>query len=152
MTQTAGSGRYNDRAGRAWETACARALTDSGHFPSAAPMPRGTPGDLSGTWDVSVECTVSPWSKMWQKMGQASHAAAFRGLPYWCVWRKRNQEPGLLGSTDPMDGAVLTSPRVWWHVVARLEAYERAEMDAEREYERGYRDGARGRAIEAAAQ
>jgi hypothetical protein len=150
MNQSSGSGRYNDRAGRSWEAACAAALNQTGHFPSAAPLPRGTPGDLSGTWDVSVECTVSPWRAMWVKLRQSQAAADTRGLPFWCVWRKRNAEPGMGGSVDPMDGAILTSPRVWWNMVARLESYEHAELAAEHEYERGYRDGARGRAIEAA--
>ena len=149
MSQTAGSGRYNHRAGREWEAAWARSLQANG-FPSAAQLPRGTPADLSGTWDVSVECTVSPWRAMWVKLQQAATAATEQGLSYWCVWRKRNAEPGMTGSTDPMNGAILTSPRVWWAMVARLERYEQQEADAELAYDRGYRDGARGRAIEAA--
>ena len=149
MPQTSGSGRYNDRAGRDWETRCAAALNTDG-WPAAAPMPRGTPGDLSGTWDVSVECTVSPWSRMWAKLRQAREAADVRSLPYAVVWKKRNKEPGMAGSTDPMEGVILMSARNFWQMAARLEAYERAEMDAELEYSRGYRDGARARAIEAA--
>jgi len=144
MTQTSGSGRYNDRAGRNWETACARALNEHG-FPAAERRGDSVHGrDLSGTWDVSVECTISEWAQIWRKLRQALGAAGEQALPYHCVWKRQKGKP------DPMDGAVVTSPRVWWAMVARLEAYERAEMDAELEYRRGYRDGASGRAVEAA--
>ena len=153
MTQTSGSGRYNDRAGRDGETRCAAALNTSG-WPAAAPMPRGTPGDLSGTGQINVECTVSPWSRMWQKLRQSEAAAEARPgygvAPYAVVWKKRNKEPGMAGSADPMEGVILMGARNFWQMAARLEAYERAEMDAELEYSRGYRDGARARAIEAA--
>jgi hypothetical protein len=141
--QSSGQGRYNDRAGRAWEKACAEWLRETGLYPHAEQNPRGTVSDLSGTGDVAAECTVKVWEEMWRKLVQAEKAADARGLPWPAVWKRAT-------GGRPGEGFVIMRALDFWHMAKRLDGYEAREMDGAAEYRRGYRDGAAGRAVEEA--
>ncbi len=115
-------GRSNRRNGAAWQHACARWLRENG-FPGAEYQLRHHVGDIIGTGDISVEATRAEWDKIGPKMTQAANDAARRGLPWYCVWKKR------IGKTSPADGWIVTPASVFWSMAAeldRLQGIERA--------------------------
>lgn len=115
-------GRSNRRNGRAWQADCAHWLREHG-FPGAEYQIRFHAGDLVGTGDVSVEATRAGWDQLGVKMAQAEGDAGRRGLPWWCVWKKRQ------GKTDPGEGWVVCPAVVFWELAAeldRLQGIERA--------------------------
>lgn len=129
-------------AGNLWMAACERYLAPI--WPGVGRQRRPHSNDLTGTWDLGIEATITAWSQIWQKLAQAERDAKERGLELSCVWKKHNRAPGDMGSVDPGEGAVLMYARQFFPMVARLERLERLELDAAAEYDRGYRNGARG--------
>jgi hypothetical protein len=127
-------GRSNRARGKNWQLACSAWLRDHG-YPHAAYEVRNGSGDIFGTGDVSTECTLAGWDQIWLKLGQAGRDAHARGLDDYVVWKKRT------GTTDPGDGAVLMPARLFWPLMAELEARRRSEADALHEFDRGVRAG-----------
>jgi len=136
-------GSANRRAGKAWQLACANWLRGHG-FPHAEYIVRNGSSDISGTWDIAVEATVTTWDKIWIKLDQAARDGRNRGLDIWCVWRKRT------GATDPGEGAIVMPARLFWPLMADLDAYQRAEMEFvdtwEKAFAAGFKAGAKGEA------
>ena len=62
--------------------------------------------------------------------------ATNKGLDDYVVWKKRR------GATSPGNGMVMMSAHKFWPLMLELAAYRRTEMDAQREFERGFRLGA----------
>lgn len=131
-------GRANRRAGYDFQLACAAWLRDNG-YPHAEYVNRNGSGDIAGTGDVSVETTQTAWGKIWIKLGQSTRDAIARNLPIPVVWKKKN------GKSDPAEGIILISPRLFWPMMLELDAYRRNEMDAQLQFERGYELGRRER-------
>lgn len=127
-------GLRNKNAGKKWQQDCASWLRVNG-WPSAGYEIRNHSGDLTGTWDLSVECTITGWDKLWIKLGQALKDAQERGLSDFCVWKKRT------GTTDPGNGAVIMRAREFFPLIMRLEKLEHADLEAADAYDRGYRNG-----------
>jgi hypothetical protein len=130
-------GASNRRAGKQWQLNTAAWLRDSGHFPNAEYVIRNGAGDISGTWDISVETTVTTWDKIWIKLDQAKRDAEAKGLRDYVVWKKRT------GTADPGDGAVIMPAARFWALIADLEAYVRADMDYTETWEKAFTAGFR---------
>ena len=127
-------GRSNRRNGKDWQLACAAWLRDHG-FPHAAYEVREGASDILGTGDVATECTLTTWDKIWIKLDQAARDAKRRGLDSYVVWKKRS------GTRDPGLGLVCMPAKDFWPMVVKLDAYESADLDAQYQFERGYRLG-----------
>lgn len=130
-------GASNRRAGKVWQLACASWLRLSTPFRHAAYEVRNGSSDIIGTWDVAVEATVTTWDKIWIKLDQAERDAANRGLDIWCVWKKRT------GKSDPGEGAIVMPAKIFWPLVADLEAYQQAEADYHLNWEKAFAAGFR---------
>lgn len=100
-------------------------------------------GDFTGTWDLNVEATIVPWSKIWVKLRQSEGDARNRGLDLACVWKKHNRSEDHRGPlpVDPGEGAVIMYAWQFFPLVARLEKLEAASLDAEDQYTRGFTAG-----------
>ena len=141
MTDRARLGRRNQVAGDKWRDDCVRWLNEHG-WPGAGYQLRAHSNDLTGTWDLAVETTITTWDKIWGKLDQARDDARHRHLTDFCVWKKRNRsEVEGRGSADPGKSAVLMTAERFFPLVMRLEELERREMDAEQEFKRGFRLG-----------
>lgn len=135
MTEAnARQGRRNQSAGKRWQQDCATWLRANG-WPSAGYEIRNRSSDLIGTWDLAVECTITGWDKIHIKADQAKRDARARGLPWWCVWKKRN------GVADPGAGLVMMAAYDLFRLVQRLEKLEHAELNAAEAYDRGFSAG-----------
>ena len=124
-------GRRYKRSGENWRQACAGWLNDNG-WPGAGTQTRKGRSDLTGTWDLAVECTITAWDKIWIKMAQAANDARARGLEDYCVWKKRN------GATDPGLGVVLMPAHRFFRLVMRLEKLEARALEEDDQYTRGW--------------
>ena len=127
-------GRANRRIGKDFQEDCAAWLRRNG-WPHAEYVNRNGSSDIAGTGDVAVEATTTTWDKIWIKLKQSTRDAAARGLDTPIVWKKQN------GKTDPGEGVVLLSAKIFWADRADLEAYRRREMDMQDQFERGYELG-----------
>ena len=123
-------------AGNLWMAACERYLAPI--WPGVGRQRKPHSNDLTGTWDLGIEATIVPWSKIWQKLTQAERDAKERGLELSCVWKKHNRAPGDRGAVDPGEGAVLMYARQFFPMVARLEKLEAADLRAGDEFTRGW--------------
>jgi hypothetical protein len=136
-------GTSNRRAGKRWNIDCAADLRDNRGFPHAEYVIRNGSGDISGTWDINVEATLTTWDKIWIKLDQAARDAKARGLKDYVVWKKRN------GKADPGAGAIIMPAANFWALVADLEAHVAADVDYtdtwERAFAAGFRAGAAGK-------
>ena len=132
-------GRSNRRAGKTWQLACAAWLRDHG-YPNASYEIREGASDILGTGDIAVECTLTTWDKVWIKLDQSARDAVRRGLDFYVVWKKRN------GAPDPGLGLICMPARQFWALMADLDAYRRADLNAETMFERGYELGRKERA------
>lgn len=137
------NGRRNRAAGRRWELDCATWLRANG-WPNVSRENNYHRGDLVGTGDFHAECTITEWLHIWAKLRQAAADAAERGLTEYGVWRKQK------GTGDPGAGVIVVPAGQFWAVRAELEAYRRAEMDAQLSYDRGYTAGREAREREGA--
>jgi hypothetical protein len=139
-------GRSNRAKGKDWQLACSDWLRNHG-YPYAAYEIRNGKSDVIGTGDIALECADVGWDQIWIKLGQAARDGTARGLSDSCVWKKRNRmvDPDtgkvIPGSTDPGEGAVLMAGRVFWPLMAELEARRQQEADALHEFDRGFRLG-----------
>jgi hypothetical protein len=149
MPQSSGSRRYNDRAGLQWQAAAAQWLRNQGIYPHAESTGRWGERDLTGTGDVSVECTVEVWANISTKTADAElHARVSEPrLPWPVVWKRRQK--GKAAGEDIGRSYVVMEARNFWSMVRRLEDLEAREMDVEAEFERGFRLG-RKKAVEEA--
>ena len=127
-------GRSNRRTGKDAQLGGAAWLRGNG-YPNAAYEVRNGASDIIGTGDVAVEVTVTTWDKIWIKLDQAARDATRRGLDVYCVWKKRS------GKTDMGEGVIVIPAKLFWPLMADLDAYRRTEMDAQLQFERGYRLG-----------
>ena len=127
-------GRANRRAGKDAQLAGAAKARTLG-YPNAAYEVRNGSSDIIGTGDLAIEVTTTGWDKIWIKLDQAARDAKRRGLDAYCVWKKRN------GKTDMGEGAIIIPAKLFLPMMADLDAYRRTEMDAQLQFERGYRLG-----------
>ena len=132
MVDRARQGRRNRTAGLNWNRACVLYLRN--WWPSAERQLREHRSDLDGIGDIGIETTIEPWAQLWKKMAQAESDAHARGLDVWCVWKKRNREPGERGdgATDPARAAVIFEARVIFPQLARLEWLESQLLAADK--------------------
>jgi hypothetical protein len=139
-------GANNKRAGKAWELACADWLRRHG-FPNASREVRNGRSDILGIGDMALETTITTWRMIWQKLGQAERDAKTRDLTDFCVWRKHTKiiDPDtgktIPGVADPGEGAVIMPARIFWPLMADLDAYRRAEMDFHDTWEKAFSAG-----------
>lgn len=124
-------GQRYKRAGEQWRQDCADWLQDNG-WPGAGTQTRNRRSDLTGTWDLAVECTIIGWDKIWMKLEQSARDAKERGLTDFCVWKKRN------GRASPAMGAVMMPAHRFFPLVQRLEKLERDAVDADDQFTRGW--------------
>jgi len=127
-------GASNRRNGKHAQLDAAAWLRDHG-YPHAAYEVRNGSSDIIGTWDVAVEVTLTTWDKIWIKLDQAERDAKRRGLDIWCVWKKRR------GKADPGEGAIVMPAKVFWPLMADLEAYQRAEANYHLDWEKAFAAG-----------
>ena len=123
-------------AGNLWMAACERYLAPI--WPHVGRQRQPHMGDLTGTWDLNVEATIVPWSKIWIKLRQSERDAAARGLDLACVWKKHNRSEGDRGSVDAGEGAVVMRAAQFFPLVARLEKLEAADLRADDEFTKGW--------------
>lgn len=126
-------------AGNLWMAACERYLVKI--WPHVGRQRRPGRNDFTGTWDIGVEATIVPWSKIWIKLRQAERDAKARGLDLACVWKKHNRAEGDRGAVDPGEGAVVMRAAAFFPMVARLEDLEAREVAADDEFTRGFTAG-----------
>jgi hypothetical protein len=129
-------GASNRRSGKNLQLDCAAWLREHG-FRHASYEIRNGSSDILGTWDVAVEVTLTTWDKIWIKLDQAERDARARGLEIWCVWKKRR------GRSDPGEGAIVMPAKVFWPLMADLEAYQSAEADFHLNWEKAFAAGFR---------
>ena len=134
MTDNAQQGRRNRQAGKRWQQECAAWLRDHG-WPNAEYQIRNHSSDLTGTWDLAVETTITTWDKLWIKLAQAANDARARSLTDYCVWKKRN------GAGDPGLGVVVMPAQRFFPLVQRLEKLEALDVRADDEFTKGFTAG-----------
>lgn len=127
-------------AGNLWMAAGERWLTEH-VWPHVGRQRSPGRNDLTGTWDLGIEQTIVPWSKIWIKLRQAERDARGRGLDLSCVWKKHNRSEGDGGAVDPGEGAVVMYARVFFPLVARLEKLEALDLEADDQFTRGFTAG-----------
>ena len=123
-------------AGNLWMAACERYLVKI--WPHVGRQRQPGRNDFTGTWDLGVEATIVPWSKIWIKLRQAERDAKVRGLDLACVWKKHNRDEGDRGAVDPGEGAVIMRASAFFPLVQRLEKLEALSLQADDEYTRGW--------------
>jgi hypothetical protein len=133
-------GTRNRAAGRKWELDCAAWLRGNG-WPNASREMNYHHSDLIGTGDFAAECTLEDWARIWAKLRQAAEDAERRGLDEYGVWRKQKAQAGQRGTTDPGAGAMVMPAALFWRMRLELEAFRRADLDAQLSYDRGYQAG-----------
>ena len=126
--------------GNLWMAACETWLREN-IWPHVGRQRKPHMNDFTGTWDLGVEATLDPWSKIWQKMDQARGDAENRGLTDYCVWKKRNRAKGEQGAIDPGRGAVIMPAHRFFPLVHRLEKLEQASLEADDQLARGFAMG-----------
>ena len=130
-------------AGNLWMAACERYLVKI--WPHVGRQRQPGRNDFTGTWDLGVEATIVPWSKIWIKLRQAERDAKARGLDLACVWKKHNRAEGdasqVRDYADPGEGVVLMRASAFFPMVHRLEWLEGAELSAADGYDRGFAAG-----------
>lgn len=127
-------GRSSNRAGRAWQRACAVWLRR--YYPAADVIPAHQRGDVGGCGDVNVECKAeAKWNNLASHMAQTTADATARGLPAGIVWAKRVGALGgdefgqtrTSGSADPGAGYIIMTPDAFWQQRLELDRLQRLE-------------------------
>lgn len=126
-------GRTAARRGKAWHTACIRALRTETYldetgrpapfYPNAEKTWSYHRGDITGVGDVNLECKAEQgWNNLASHIAQARFDAERLDVPEYAVWR-----PAAGKVNQPMDGFIIMNPRNYFErrkEIERLEAVE----------------------------